>query len=128
MNGKRHIQRRFTKVVMSQEFMTREQKAQLIDLTYRYAVLVGLIEPAGIVSDELAKTDRERWGHLIKNVGHLVFDETDAIHFMQAESGQPRETCHRVLLEEWPDPPFCETCGQRRCICNRFKEAQKFVF
>ena len=108
--------------------MTAEERQALVDLTWRYVVLVGIVDPTDIVTDEVVKRDRQRWSHLIKNVGHLVFDETDAIHFMQAESGQPRETCHRVLLEEWPDPPFCETCGQRRCICNRVKEAQKFVF
>jgi hypothetical protein len=76
---------------------------ELIDLTWRYAVLIGITDHEGIFADEVVETDRNRFGHLIEknDDGLPIFYEEDAVGFMVELSGASPEECWKVLLEEW---------------------------
>jgi hypothetical protein len=86
--------------------MTQEQRQELIDLSWRYAVLIGITAYEGVVSKEVAEADRQRWTHLIKKgrSGLPVFDEEEATGFMQVLSCMPHDDCREVLTEEWKIP------------------------
>ena len=82
--------------------MTEDQRQDLIDLTWRYAVLIGITNFEDIVAMNVLLSDRERWGHLIKTDDGLpVFDDDEAVQFMHELSGMPEQDCWEVLLEEW---------------------------
>ena len=83
--------------------MERHKHQELIDLTWRYAVLIGITDHDGIFADEVVRSDRNRFGHLIKknNSGLPIFDDTEAIGFMIELSGMRDKECREVLLEEW---------------------------
>jgi hypothetical protein len=89
-----------------EENMTEEQRQELIDLSWRYAVLIGITDHAGIISAEQFETDRQRWPHLIytNEDGLPAFDESEAANFMAELSGLPAEDCLEVLQEEWAVP------------------------
>jgi hypothetical protein len=84
--------------------LDRDQHQLLIDLTWRYAVLVGITTPDGIFADEIVRADRKKWSRLIRRsgFGRPLFDDEDALLFMQEESGMPYKDCADVLSEEWP--------------------------
>jgi len=47
--------------------MERDKHQQLIDLTWRYAILVGIADNAGVegmITDDIVQADRERWNTL----------------------------------------------------------------
>jgi len=83
--------------------MTQDDRRQLIDLSWRYAVLIGITTHDGVVSQEVADADRRQWPHLIKKgpSGRPAFIDDDALAFMQALSSLSYEDCHEVLMEEW---------------------------
>jgi hypothetical protein len=83
--------------------MEQDKHQELIDLTWRYAVLIGITDPGGICTDDIVESDRTRFGRLIEknDRGLPIFCEEDAVQFMAELSGQPVEDCWKVLLEEW---------------------------
>jgi hypothetical protein len=83
--------------------MTQDQRQELIDLSWRYAVLIGITDHEGVVSKEVAEADRKRWAGLIKKApsGRPAFIDDDAIAFMQELSGMSYDDCREVLIEEW---------------------------
>lgn len=84
------------------KIMTEEEHQDLIDLSWRYAVLIGVTDHEGIVTEEIAQADRKRWPDLIKTHDGLpVFDENGAVSLMMELSGMSDEDCRKVLLEEW---------------------------
>jgi hypothetical protein len=76
---------------------------ELVDLTWRYAVLIGITDHEGIFEDEVIESDRERFGNLIEknHDGLPIFYEEDAVGFMVELSGASPDECRNVLLEEW---------------------------
>ena len=88
--------------------MEQEKHQLLIDLTWRYAALIGITDPEGIVTPEQFEVDKKRWAHLIRksDAGLPIFDDDDAIGFMVELSGASIEDCGEVLSEEWQ--PFEE--------------------
>jgi len=86
--------------------ITEKQRQELIDLSWRYAVLIGVTDHQGIISAEQVEADRKRWPHLIhKNDDGLpIFDEGEAANFMAELSGLPADDCFEVLDVEWAVP------------------------
>jgi hypothetical protein len=86
--------------------MTQDEHYDLVALSWRYAVLIGITTPDGLFSGEIVKDDLSRWGHLVKRTmgGLPVFDDVEAIGFMATESGHSSEDCEMVLADEWALP------------------------
>jgi hypothetical protein len=91
--------------------MTQEQKQQLIDLSWRYAVLIGVVACEGVVAEEVAPQDRKRWARLIKKSldGLPAFHEPDAVTFVHEMSGLPEPDCLLVLRQQWMEE-LCTNC------------------
>ena len=86
--------------------MEQDKNQELIDLVWRYAVIIGITGPEGIVTQEQRETDIKRWPHLVKKSddGVPIFDDDDAIRFMAEMSGASIEDCGEVLTREWLIP------------------------
>jgi hypothetical protein len=80
--------------------------AELLALTWRYAALIGIIEPDDDYeyrSVAQVKADREKWPHLIESENGLpVFDLVRAAKWMAEISGASVTECRRTLKWEWP--------------------------
>jgi hypothetical protein len=61
-------------------FMTRDEHQALIDLTWRYAALVGVTDVGDLFDAEVLSSDKKDWGHLIKKSakGMPMFDDSGA--------------------------------------------------
>ena len=92
--------------------MTEDERQDLVDLSWRYAVLVRVTRHEGIFTDEIVEADRTRWGHLVKTgpSGLPAFDEKDALVFVREMSGLPEKDCLLVLREEW-SAELCTSCN-----------------
>jgi len=92
--------------------MTQEEKRLLIDLSWRYAVLIGVTAGEGMFEDEVVANDKEQWGQLIKKSpsGLPAFYETDALTFMREMSGQPEADCLLVIRQQWNEE-LCTDCS-----------------
>jgi len=92
--------------------MTREQKQTLVDLSWRYAVLIGVVAREGVVAEAVAAEDRKRWTRLIKKSanGLPMFDELDALAFVREMSGLPEAECLLVVRQQWMEE-LCADCN-----------------
>jgi hypothetical protein len=82
--------------------MNQEQHQQLIDLSWRYAALIGITDISDIASPTDLEDDRRHYAHLVKlHNGRPSFDENDAVRFMMDKSGLSDADCRTVLLVEW---------------------------
>jgi hypothetical protein len=81
-----------------------EENEDLLLLSWRYAALIGIIEPDGAgLTDEEVEADRQRWPYLVRVVEGLpVFDLDEGAAFMAELSGHPLAECRRLIDEEWP--------------------------
>jgi hypothetical protein len=83
--------------------MTKDQHQELIDLSWRYAALIGITDMSDMLSEHELESDKRNWPQLIRNSGEglAVFDDEDAVEFMMAHSGMSEGECAQVLSEEW---------------------------
>ncbi len=84
--------------------MERQKRDELVDLSWRYAALIGIIdhEVIDITAEEIS-LERKRWAHLIKaDDGLPCWDELEGAGYMAELSGATFEECRQVLVEEWP--------------------------
>ena len=83
--------------------MTQNERQRLIDLSWRYAALIGITNLDDMVPKEIIDEDRRRWAHLIKQgpSGKPAFIDEEAIEFMRELSGMSDEDCAEVLQDEW---------------------------
>jgi hypothetical protein len=88
--------------------MTESQHQELIDLTWRYAAFIGIVDMSDIFTNDILEEDKRDWSHLIKQSqsGLPVFHEADAIEFVQTHSGMRLEDCRKVLNEEWDEKTY----------------------
>jgi hypothetical protein len=79
-------------------------KAELTNLTWRYAALIGIVRPDPNYADEAqVAADRERWPDFLETSaeGNPVFDFDRAAAWMAEVSGNPLDECVKVLDDEW---------------------------
>lgn len=86
--------------------MTQDLYDELVDLSWRYAALIGIIDHKAIdITDEEIADDRKRWAHLLKTEDRMpCWDDLEGAGYMAEVSGATPEECRTVLLEEWPIP------------------------
>ena len=105
------VKRRCKRAEIRKGFVTREDYRTLVELSWRYAILIGIVSHNDIVSPKIVRQDRERFPHLIKTLmGEPLFDDRDGHAFMQETSGLPERDCLLVFREQWITE-HCEFCN-----------------
>jgi hypothetical protein len=74
--------------------MTQDHRQELINLSWRYAVLIGITAHQGVVSKEVAEADRKRWAGLIKK--HLQ-EGLRSLTTMQSHLCRSCPACHTKI-------------------------------
>ncbi len=83
--------------------MEQDKHDELVDLAWRYAAIIGIVNPASLdIADDAIEAERKRWARLIKTVDGLpCFDELEGAGYMAEVSGSSLDECREVLLEVW---------------------------
>jgi hypothetical protein len=87
--------------------MTKDERQNLIDLTWQYAVITGITNPEGIMPEPQLAEYRSRWPHLMKRSDDNlpIFDDVEAARWMAEVSAMPYEDCLGVLKDQWHCEP-----------------------
>lgn len=74
-------------------------------LTWRFAAMIGIIEPNEWYSTEAqVQADRQHWPHLlVTEEGDPVFDFDRCAEWMAELSGERLQHCREILFAEWGD-------------------------
>jgi hypothetical protein len=85
--------------------MRKMSDEELRLLTWRYAAMIGVMEPnPAYATKRQVSADRRRWSDDPKvQSDNPVFDFAHGAAWMSEVSGHPQEHCSVILAEEWGD-------------------------
>jgi hypothetical protein len=88
---------------------------KLYEAGMRYAILVGIVDPAEVELEHYVAEDILKYGHMRQtHEGHPVFDDVDAARFVSEIAGVSEEVGLEWIEHDWtpPEHAVAEAPGQ----------------
>lgn len=83
-----------------------EMRSELEDAGWRYAQLIGIVDVVPHdIPEHIAQMDKARYSHFIRrdSQGRPIWDDSEAIIFVQELTGYERRICALWLDYDWND-------------------------